>query len=582
MRAGRTARHGTKVAEAPAVADGLVAPAAPAESSDDPEPLPGRTHLDQTVDEEGLAPQGDGSEGESGADAEPRPAPGPNRIHLRHRMGLRTRITLLFPALTLVLTSLVSMGVYQVVRTSQLSSRESDARSSTFFNASILQERLGQQNNPNVDVGRVIDALQRPSGGESGLLYAKAKGASEPDWYSSNSAALAQSDLPTALVGAVRDQRHPVIQRFELRGEQPVIAVGVPISSVGASYFELTPLDDLQKTLDNLAVALPGAVALTTIVAFLLGSWVARTALAPLGDVSQAAEAIAADRLDTRLPPSTDPELTGLVTSFNNMAEALQRRIDRDARFASDVSHELRSPLMTLSASVEVLQRRRDELSDRAAAALDLLADDVARFQNLVADLLEISRFDSGAQELEPVPLLVGEFIERALPDIAGHPVDVVAPEDADNLVVEADKRRLVQVMKNLFDNAEKYAGGVSAVTLDQVDGGIEIGVEDEGVGVPPEERELIFERFARGSVAGNRGSDSGTGLGLSLVSEHIHLHGGQVWCETARTNATGARFAFFLPTPTSGLDDSDDADGADEVEGGLDDGSARGGGMDP
>lgn len=563
MRAGRAERQSTSPADA-AVADGLVEPG-----------VVGRRSNGSAAASADARSAAAPVVGTAGTPAAGDVAAGPPRIHLRHRMGLRTRITLLFPALTLVLTSLVSMGVYQVVRSSQLSSRESDARSSTFSNASILQERLGQQNNPNVDVGRVIDALQRPSGGESGLLYAKAKGASEPDWYSSNSAALAQSDLPPALIEAVRDRREPVIQRFELQGSQPVIAVGVPIGSVGASYFELTPLDDLQKTLDNLAVALPGAVLLTTIVAFLLGNWVARAALAPLGDVSQAAEAIAADRLDTRLPPSTDPELTGLVTSFNNMAEALQRRIDRDARFASDVSHELRSPLMTLSASVEVLQRRRDELSVKAGAALDLLADDVVRFQNLVGDLLEISRFDSGAQELDRGPLLVGELLERAVPDIAGRPVRVVAPPDVENLVVEADKRRLVQVMKNLFDNAEKYGGGVSTVTLDEVDGGIEIGVEDEGAGVPPEERELIFERFARGSEAGNRGTDSGTGLGLSLVSEHVRLHGGDVWCTTARTNPTGARFAFFLPTPTSGLDDEGDDelyDAADgHVGGGLD-----------
>jgi signal transduction histidine kinase len=474
----------------------------------------------------------------------------------RRRVGLRTRITLLFPALTLVLTSLVSMGVYQVVRTSQLSARESDARSSTFFNASILQERLALQNNPNVDVGRVIDALQRRSGGESGLLYAQAKGATEPDWYSSDSVTLSQSDLPPDLVEAVRDRRQPVIQRFQLQGEQPVIAVGVPIETIKASYFELTPLEDLQQTLDNLAVALPGAVALTTIVAFLLGNWVARAALAPLADVSHAAEAIAADHLDTRLPATTDPELAGIVGSFNNMAEALQRRIDRDARFASDVSHELRSPLMTLSASVEILQRRRDELPDRAVAALDLLAGDVARFQSLVADLLEISRFDSGAQELEPSPLLISEFLDRALPSIAERDVAIVASPELEDLVVVADKRRLMQVMTNLFDNAEKYAGGVSAVTLDKVEGGIEIGVEDQGPGVPAQERELIFERFARGAGAGRRGSDTGTGLGLSLVTEHVRLHGGRVWCETARTNETGARFAFFLPTLADDFED--------------------------
>ncbi len=131
--------------------------------------------------------------------------------------------------------------------------------------------------------------------------------------------------------------------------------------------------------------------------ASLLGVWASPARGAPLADAAQAAKAIAGGRLDTRLESTDDHDLGELSTSFNDMAAALQRRIERDARFASDVSHELRSPLMTLSASIEVLQARRDEMPERAATALDLLVADVARFQNLVEDLLEISRFDAGA-----------------------------------------------------------------------------------------------------------------------------------------------------------------------------------------
>src|SRR5439155_16539922 len=107
------------------------------------------------------------------------------------------------------------------------------------------------------------------------------------------------------------------------------------------------------------------------------GWWASRRALRPLTDVSQAAEAIAGGRLDTRLDPLADPDLTVLATSFNDMAQALQDRIERDARFASDVSHELRSPLMTLSAAVDVLETRRDELAEKSQAAVDLLAVEV-------------------------------------------------------------------------------------------------------------------------------------------------------------------------------------------------------------
>ena len=132
----------------------------------------------------------------------------------------------------------------------------------------------------------------------------------------------------------------------------------------------------------------------------LLGVFAARRAVRPVADAAQAAKAIAGGHLGTRLPPSDDPDLGVLAASFNDMASALQLRIERDARFASDVSHELRSPLMTLSASVEVMEARRNEMPDRAQAALDLLASDVSRFQGLVEDLLEISRFDAGAIRL--------------------------------------------------------------------------------------------------------------------------------------------------------------------------------------
>ena len=309
---------------------------------------------------------------------------GPPRIHLRHRMGLRTRITLLFPALTLVLTSLVSMGVYQVVRTSQLSSGSPTPAPAPSSTPASCRSASASRTTPTSTWAGSSTPSSAPRAASRACSTSGRRGRASPTGTPATPPRWRRATCRPRWSRRCGTDASRSSSASSCRATSRSSRSGVPIGSVGASYFELTPLDDLQKTLDNLAVALPGAVLLTTIVAFLLGNWVARAALAPLGDVSQAAEAIAADRLDTRLPPSTDPELTGLVTSFNNMVEALQRRIDRDARFASDVSHELRSPLMTLSASVEVLQRRRDELSVRAAAALDLLADDVIRFQNLV------------------------------------------------------------------------------------------------------------------------------------------------------------------------------------------------------
>ncbi len=142
------------------------------------------------------------------------------------------------------------------------------------------------------------------------------------------------------------------------------------------------------------------------------------------------------------------------------MASALQLRIERDARFASDVSHELRSPLMTLSASVEVLEARRDELPERAQSALDLLVSDVSRFQGLVEDLLEISRFDAGAIRLHLEDLHVAQFVRHAVAASAAPDTPVAATERAERAMIRGDRRRLARVIANLIDNARAYGGG--------------------------------------------------------------------------------------------------------------------------
>ena len=187
-----------------------------------------------------------------------------------------------------------------------------------------------------------------------------------------------------------------------------------PARGLGA-YFEFFPIDDDEQTLSNVALSLLLASVITTALGVLLGVFAARRAVRPVADAAQAAKAIAGGHLETRLPPSNDPDLGVLASSFNDMAAALQLRIERDARFASDVSHELRSPLMTLSASVEVMEARRQELPERAQAALDLLTSDVSRFQGLVEDLLEISRFDAGAIRLNLEDLPVAQFVRNAV-----------------------------------------------------------------------------------------------------------------------------------------------------------------------
>ena len=253
------------------------------------------------------------------------------------------------------------------------------------------------------------------------------------------------------------------------------------------------------------------------------------------------------------LETSDDPDLRILTESFNDMAEALQQRVERDARFASDVSHELRSPLMTLAASVEVMESRRDEMPERAQAALDLLSSDVVRFQGLVEDLLEISRFDAGAIRLHLEELLAAEFVRQAVAVSSLPTTPIHVSERAEHALIRGDRRRLARVIANLIDNARAYGGGEPEISITIVDDAedpvthLQIAVEDRGPGIAPSERDLVFERFARGGGAGRRTGSEGAGLGLALVDEHVRMHGGRVWVEDRLDGESGARFVIEL-----------------------------------
>ncbi len=457
-------------------------------------------------------------------------------------LGLRARITIAFALGALVLSVILAGTTFALTRANLLSQRESAALSRVYVNASSIKTGLPSRSPTDVqDI--LLPSLQLPNGARPVLHFAGR-------WFSLT-AQIGESTIPAPLRDTV-DRGVPAQMTFDLQGK-PALAVGIPLPSVNAQYFELVELDDLQNTLDSLAISLLGAAGVTTLAGAGLGWWASRRALRPLADVSQAAEAIAGGRLDTRLEARDDPDLGVLAASFNEMAQALQDRIERDARFASDVSHELRSPLMTLSAAVDVLETRRDELGERSQAALDLLSIEVDRFRQLVEDLLEMSRYDAGAVRIELDDIRLAEFVMQAVKVSAnGDSVPVDLDSELAGIIVQADKRRLARVVANLLDNARKYGDGATSVVLQRVGDGVQIAVEDEGPGVPEEERELIFERFARGGGAGRRGSGEGVGLGLALVAEHVRLHGGKVWVEDRADGRPGARFVVELPVLSS------------------------------
>ncbi len=299
------------------------------------------------------------------------------------------------------------------------------------------------------------------------------------------------------------------------------------------SYVQAFSLADLNKTLRTLASALILGSTIAAIGSASIGLWTSRRVLRPLARVTDAASRLASGGLDTRLRPESDPALQRLATSFNNMADAVEERIQREARFASDVSHELRTPLQTLIGSIEILDARKAELPERSRQAVDLLVTQSKRFHQMVLDLLEISRLDAGAADLHTEQVLLDQFVTRVAARY-GYRVPVVTEPNWQQQPVVVDRRRLERALANLLGNAEHHAGGPVRITLDgaTVANGqsvIRIGVEDAGPGVLDAEKSQIFERFFRGATARHR---AGTGLGLALVHEHVHLQGGRVWVE--------------------------------------------------
>jgi signal transduction histidine kinase len=347
--------------------------------------------------------------------------------------------------------------------------------------------------------------------------------------------------LPTALLDQIGDGGSGLTWG-RLAGV-PAVAVGVPIPAVDAQFFEVVPTQELDSTLTTLATVLAVFALLTTVGGAVIGRAAAARTVAPLDRIATAAARIAAGQMGTRLPATSDPDLAVIVGSFNTMVEALDERIRRDARFAADVSHELRSPVTTLMTSVEVLAAGEDELPERSRQSIALVENEVRRLHRSLEHLLELGRLDAGVAVREAVLLDPRELVTHALAQTnRAVPVRGEAPTGQAALV-RADKQLLHRALVNLFDNADLHGGGLAAVAVDVVDDQVLVSVVDHGRGVPSEDRERVFERFAR---SGARGSRQGTGLGLSLVAETARAHGGVVWCEG--TTGGGATFVLRLP----------------------------------
>jgi two-component system sensor histidine kinase MtrB len=341
---------------------------------------------------------------------------------------------------------------------------------------------------------------------------------------------------------------------------EPGLAVGSTLQIPSAGQYELYlvyDLSDSQKTLDFVSQTLSiGGVALVVLIA-LVTSIVVRFVVVPIRGAAETSRKIAAGRLDERIPVRGEDDIAILATSFNGMADVMSRQITELAelsrlqqRFVSDVSHELRTPLTTIRLAGDVLFDARHAFEPAVGRSAELLHTQIQRFELLLADLLEISRYDARAVELETEPVILAnlaeDIVDEFQPLAQRLGVDIQLATPGGHVSMPLDGRRVRRVLRNLVGNAIEHGEAKPVqVVVDSDEDSVAIAVRDHGVGMPPADVDRVFDRFWRADPSRKR-TIGGTGLGLAISLEDAHLHNGRidVWSRPGE----GSAFVLTLP----------------------------------
>ncbi|MFE7134600.1 MtrAB system histidine kinase MtrB [Streptomyces sp. NPDC057638] len=341
---------------------------------------------------------------------------------------------------------------------------------------------------------------------------------------------------------------------------EPGLVVGQRLNDNDGNPYELYyifPLTQEEQSLNLVKGTLATAGLFVVVLLGAIAWLVVRQVVTPVRMAAGIAERLSVGRLQERMKVTGEDDIARLGEAFNKMAQHLQHKIQQleelsrmQRRFVSDVSHELRTPLTTVRMAADVIYEARDDFDPVTARSAELLGDQLDRFESLLADLLEISRFDAGAAALEAEPIDLREVVRRViggaepLAERKGTRIRVLGDEQP--VVAEADARRVERVLRNLVVNAVEHGEGRDVVVrMASAGGAVAVAVRDYGVGLKPGEATRVFSRFWRADPARAR-TTGGTGLGLSIAVEDARLHGG--WLQAWGEPGGGSQFRLTLP----------------------------------
>ncbi|MFI5836687.1 sensor histidine kinase [Micromonospora sp. NPDC051300] len=442
---------------------------------------------------------------------------------------LRRRLVVAFVLVAGLSAGTLAAGSYLILRQARFDGSLQRAAADTRYQLLVAAQFLPLTESRRADLLAGFE-----ESGRHVLLVAGGSWPSDPHY-----APVPGRDLRAAVAaGQLGFQRTP--------GRPRLLVVGGRIPGSTAELYVVTVEDDVVDALAPLRTASVVGWAAVVLVAAAVGNTLARRTLEPVGRASRAARAVAEGLLGTRLPVRGRDEFSAWAVSFNEMAEALEAKIEalsqaqaRERRFTADVAHELRTPVTALVAAASLLADGIDALPADPRRAAELLVADVVRLRRLVEDLLEISRLDAGREALATGAVDVAALVRRIAADA---PAARVAVADDVSPVV-TDRRRLERILTNLVTNGIEHGGGRLDVAVRRAGADLVVEVADQGPGIPAAHLPHIFDRFHKVDPA--RGGP-GSGLGLAIARENARLLGGRL--DVTSEVGLGARFRLTLP----------------------------------